>query len=131
MLQAVPPQNYTRSEPVMTQGDAAAHPLSIPQKLGDLLDYQEGSVVSRTIIKKSTGTITLFAFDAGEGLSEHSTPHDAVVEILDGTVEITIGGEPYRVSAGEGLLLPAGIPHALAAVTAFKMILTMIREPTG
>ena len=115
----------------MTQGDAAAHPLSIPQKLGDLLDYQEGSVVSRTIIKKSTGTITLFAFDAGEGLSEHSTPHDAVVEILDGTVEITIGGEPYRVSAGEGLLLPAGIPHALAAVTAFKMILTMIREPTG
>ena len=115
----------------MTEGDAAAHPLAAPQTLGDLLDYQEGSVVSRTIIKKSTGTITLFAFDAGEGLSEHSTPHDAVVEVLDGTVEITIGGEPHRVSAGEGLLLPAGIPHALSAVTPFKMLLTMIREPTG
>jgi len=131
MLQSVTTQDHTRSELEMTQGDTAAHPLATPQKLGDLLDYQEGSVVSRTIIKKSTGTITLFAFDAGEGLSEHSTPHDAVVEVLDGTVEITIGGEPHRVSAGESLLLPAGIPHALAAITAFKMILTMIREPIG
>lgn len=115
----------------MTQGDAAAHPLATPRKLGNLLDYQEGSVVSRTIIKEATGTITLFAFDAGEGLSEHSTPHDAVVEVLDGTVEITIGGEPHRVTVGEGLLLPAGIPHALSAVTPFKMLLTMIREPAG
>ena len=115
----------------MPPGDDAVHPLSTPQKVEALLAYQKGSVVSRTLIKKATGTITLFAFDAGEGLSEHSTPHDAVVEVLDGVVEITIGGEPYRVSAGEWLLLPAGIPHALAAITAFKMILTMIREPTG
>jgi quercetin dioxygenase-like cupin family protein len=97
--------------------------------LGSLLDYQAGSVVSRTLVKKTTGTLTLFAFDEGEGLSEHSTPHDAVVEVLDGTVEITIAGEPHRVSAGEGLLLPAGIPHGLLAVTPFKMLLIMIREP--
>ncbi|MBT8398207.1 MAG: cupin domain-containing protein, partial [Gemmatimonadetes bacterium] len=85
----------------------------------------------RTLIKKPTGTLTLFAFDKGEGLSEHSTPHDAVVEVLDGTVEITIGGEPFEVSAGQGLLLPASVPHALTAVTAFKMLLIMIREPAG
>jgi quercetin dioxygenase-like cupin family protein len=107
------------------------NPLATPRKVGGLLDYQEGSVVSRTLVKKTTGTITLFAFDQGEGLSEHSTPHDAVVEVLDGTVEITIGGEPHRVSAGEGLLLPASIPHALSAITPFKMLLTMIREPQG
>ncbi|NNM04432.1 MAG: cupin domain-containing protein, partial [Gemmatimonadetes bacterium] len=83
------------------------------------------------LIKKPTGTLTLFAFDKGEGLSEHSTPHDAVVEVLDGTVEITIGGEPFEVSAGQGLLLPASVPHALTAVTAFKMLLIMIREPAG
>jgi quercetin dioxygenase-like cupin family protein len=107
------------------------NPLATPRKLGELLDYQEGSVVSRTLVKKTTGTITLFAFDQGEGLSEHSTPHDAVVEVLDGTVEIKIGGEPHRVNAGEGLLLPASIPHALSAITPFKMLLTMIREPKG
>jgi len=114
----------------MASNDENEHPLSVPQNVPGLLDYQEGSVVSRTLIKKPTGTLTLFAFDQGEGLSEHSTPHDAVVEILDGTVEITIGGVPHRVSAGEGLLLPAGIPHALSAITPFKMLLIMIREPS-
>ena len=108
-----------------------AHPLSTPQKVAELLDYQPGSVVSRTLVKKATGTLTLFAFDKGEGLSEHSTPHDAVVEVVDGTVEVTIGGVPHRVSEGEGLLLPASVPHALPAVTPFKMLLTMIREPAG
>ena len=102
--------------------------LATPNTLVDLLEYQPGSVVSRTLVKKSTGTLTLFAFDAGEGLSEHSTPHDAVVQVLDGTVEITIGGTPHTVRAGEGLLLPADIPHALTAITPFKMLLTMIRE---
>ena len=105
--------------------------LAVPSNLLGLLDYQAGAVVSRTLIKKATGTLTLFAFDEGEGLSEHSTPHDAVVQVLDGTVEIRIGGRPYLVKAGEGLLLPAGIPHALTAVTPFKMLLTMIREPAG
>jgi quercetin dioxygenase-like cupin family protein len=81
------------------------------------------------LVRKPTGTLTLFAFDEGEGLSEHSTPHDAVVEVLDGTVEITIGGEPHRVGTGEGLLLPASVPHGLVAITPFKMLLIMIREP--
>jgi quercetin dioxygenase-like cupin family protein len=115
----------------MSQEGNSPNPLSTPSKVVELLDYQEGSVVSRTLVKKTTGTITLFAFDKGEGLSEHSTPHDAVVEVLDGTVEITIGGVPHQVSAGEGLLLPATIPHALSAITPFKMLLTMIREPQG
>ncbi len=113
----------------MTNHGEADHPLSTPHRVVDLLDYQTGSVVSRTLVKKPTGTLTLFAFDEGEGLSEHSTPHDAVVEVLEGTVEITIAGVPHRASAGEGLLLPASIPHALAALTPFKMLLTMIREP--
>ena len=86
-------------------------------------------MVSREVLKKKTGTVTLFAFGEGQGLSEHSTPHDALVQILDGTVEITIGGTPHQVSQGEALLLPANIPHALSAVTSFKMLLIMIREP--
>lgn len=104
-------------------------PLASPVKLDGLLQYQEGSVVSRVLLKRATGNITIFAFDAGEGLSEHTTPHDAVVEILDGMAEITIDGRTHQVRAGEGLLLPAGIPHALHAKTAFKMLLTMIRQP--
>jgi quercetin dioxygenase-like cupin family protein len=113
----------------MAPSNETTHPLATPQKVAELLDYQAGSVVSRTLIKKPTGTLTLFAFDQGEGLSEHSTPHDAVVQVLDGTVEIHIGDAPHVVSAGEGLLLPASIPHALSAVTPFKMLLIMIREP--
>jgi quercetin dioxygenase-like cupin family protein len=113
----------------MASGGEAVHPLSTPQQFSELLDFQAGSVVSRTLVKKPTGTLTLFAFDEGEGLSEHSTPHDAVVEVLDGTVEVTIGGSPHRVSPGQGLLLPASVPHALRAITPFKMLLIMIREP--
>jgi len=88
-------------------------------------------VVSREILKKKTGTVTLFAFAEGQGLSEHSTPHDALVQVLGGTVEIKIGGTPHMVNGGEGLLLPANIPHALLAVTPFKMLLIMIREPAS
>jgi len=87
--------------------------------------------VSREILKKKTGTVTLFFFFVGQGLSEHSTPHDALVQVLDGTVEIKIGGTPHMVSGGEGLLLPANIPHALLAATPFKMLLIMIREPAS
>lgn len=90
--------------------------------------YQDGAVVSREIIKKPTGTVTLFAFDAGEGLSEHTAPFDALVQVLEGEVEITVSGQPQRVTAGEMLLLPASQPHALKAVTRFKMLLTMIRS---
>jgi quercetin dioxygenase-like cupin family protein len=92
------------------------------------VDYASGSVVSRTIVKKPTGTITLFAFDRGEGLSEHSAPFDAVVQLLDGKAEITIGGSPHLVEAGLSIILPANIPHSLHAVERFKMMLTMIKS---
>jgi len=92
-----------------------------------LVEYQPGSVVSRTLIKKSAGTITAFAFDAGEGLSEHTAPYDALVLGVDGTAEISIGKLAHRVSAGELLKLPAGEPHAVKAITRFKMLLVMIR----
>ena len=94
----------------------------------DLVDYQEGSIVSRTIIKKKTGTVTLFAFDEGQGLSEHTTPFDALVYILDGEAEITISGKTLRLGEGEIVIMPANQPHALKAVKKFKMILTMIKS---
>lgn len=91
------------------------------------IGYATGSVVSKTIIKKPAGTVTLFSFDAGEGLSEHSSPHEALVQVLEGAVEITIGGEPVTVTQGECIILPANIPHALKAKERFKMMLTMIK----
>jgi quercetin dioxygenase-like cupin family protein len=94
----------------------------------DLVQYQDGTVVSRTLVKKPTGTVTLFAFAEGEGLSEHIAPFDALVFVLEGETDISIAGEAQRVRAGEMLLLPAGRPHALRAVTPFKMLLVMIRE---
>jgi quercetin dioxygenase-like cupin family protein len=93
-----------------------------------LVEYQDGSVVSRTIIKKPTGTVTLFAFAKGESLSEHTTPYDALVQLLDGKAEFRIAGEPHTVTAGEMILLPASVPHAVQAVEPFKMVLTMIRS---
>ena len=96
--------------------------------LTDLIDYQEGSVVSRTIIDKNAGTVTLFAFDEGEGLSEHTAPYDALVYILDGDAEVVISGKPIRLKKGELTIMPANEPHALSAVTKFKMLLIMIRS---
>ena len=97
-------------------------------KLVNLINYQQGSVVSRTIIDKKTGTITLFAFDEGQGLSEHTTPFDALVIILDGNAEVTIAGKPHDVNEGEMLIMPANKPHALKAMKKFKMLLVMIRS---
>jgi len=97
-------------------------------RLADLLAYVSGSIVSRTLEKRKTGTITLFAFDAGQELSEHSTPYDAYVQVLDGEVLLTIGGKPVHATSGETVLMPANVPHAVAAVKRFKMLLTMIRE---
>ncbi len=96
-------------------------------RLTDLVSYQEGAVVSRTLLKRATGTITLFAFDAGQGLSEHTTPFDAVAQVLDGEAEIAISGKPLSVTAGETVLLPANQPHSVKALGRFKMLLTMIR----
>jgi len=95
--------------------------------LKESVDYADGSVVSKTLIKKDIGNVTLFAFDAGQGLSEHTAPFDAVVYILDGEAEITIGGQPQNVVAGEMLIMPANIAHALHAAKRFKMLLVMIR----
>ena len=102
--------------------------ISQPSQLIALADYQEGSVVSRTIINKKTGTVTFFAFDEAQGLSEHTAPFDALVYILDGEAEITISGKSIQVHEGEMLIMPANQPHALKAVKRFKMVLTMVRE---
>lgn len=96
--------------------------------LADQVSYAAGSVVSRTLVEKKVGTITLFAFDEDQGLSEHSAPFDAVVQVLDGEVEITLGGKPVRVKKDQIILMPANVPHALRAITRFKMLLTMIRS---
>ncbi len=93
-----------------------------------LVEYQPGSIVSREIIKKNTGKVTLFAFDAEEGLSEHTSPFDALVQILEGEAEITIDSQPHLVRDGEIILMPANHPHALKATQRFKMMLTMVRE---
>jgi quercetin dioxygenase-like cupin family protein len=98
------------------------------RRLADLVDYQQGSVVSRTIIDKKAGTVTLFAFDEGQGLSEHTAPFDAMVYLVDGEAEIVISGKPLRLKEGEMVIMPANQPHALGAVKKFKMILTMIRS---
>ncbi len=96
-------------------------------KLPDLAEYQEGAVVSREVLRKKTGTVTAFAFDKSQGLSEHTAPFDALVIVLDGAAEITIGGKPRRVVKNEMIIMPAGVPHALKAVKRFKMLLVMIR----
>lgn len=103
--------------------------LSGPKALLDLVEAQEGSVVSRVLLKKPTGTVTLFAFGEGQGLSEHTAPFDALVQVLEGTVQIKVGEESHTVQGGEALLMPAHVPHALDAVTDFKMVLVMVREP--
>ncbi|MBU05220.1 MAG: cupin [Dehalococcoidales bacterium] len=97
-------------------------------ELSDLIDYQEGSIVSRTIIDKATGTCTLFAFDSGQGLSEHTAPFDALVYIPDGEAEVTISGKVNQLTKGKMIVMPANEPHALRAVKKFKMMLVMIKS---
>ena len=94
----------------------------------DLVDYQDGSIVSKEIIKKDKGTVTLFAFDKGQGLSEHTAPFDALVYILDGKAEVLISGQPFSLKAGEIIIMPANKPHALKAMERFKMLLVMVRS---
>jgi len=106
------------------QGELKAQPL----KLDDLVEYQDGSIVSRTLIDTEAGTITLFAFDRDQGLSEHTTPYNALVYLLDGEAEITISGKPLHVRKGEMIIMPADISHAVRAVKRFKRILTMVRS---
>jgi len=98
-----------------------------PADLAALVSFQPGSVVSRTLLKKDKGTVTLFAFDAGQGLSEHTAPFDALVHVLEGEAEVVLGGKAHRMRAGEALLMPANVSHALIAIRPFKMLLTMVR----
>jgi quercetin dioxygenase-like cupin family protein len=93
-----------------------------------LVDYQSGTVLSRTIVERNAGTVTLFAFDKGQGLSEHTAPFDALVYVIDGEVDITISGQSTRLKAGEAVIMPANKPHALKALERFKMVLVMIKE---
>jgi quercetin dioxygenase-like cupin family protein len=102
--------------------------ISTVQNLNSLADYQEGTVVSRAILKKETGNVTFFAFDEGEGLSEHTAPFDAIVLVTEGEAEITISGKSNIVKSGEMIIMPANEPHALKAVEKFKMLLIMIKS---
>lgn len=102
--------------------------LSKPFVIGDIIDYSPNSVVSKTVIKKTSGNVTLFSFDKGEGLSEHKAPFDALVQIIEGEAEITLEGKINSLKAGNAMILPADIPHALKANERFKMLLTMIRS---
>lgn len=95
--------------------------------MAELVSYQEGSVVSRQITKAEAGNVTLFAFDTGQELSEHTAPFDALAHLLDGTGEIIISGQPFALSAGDAIIIPANQPHAVRATKQFKMLLTMIR----
>ena len=104
------------------------NPAGVVLNTKDLVAYQTGSVVSRTLIDKSVGTVTVFAFDHGQGLSEHTAPFDALVQVIDGTADITIDGSVHTVKEGEMIIMPANKPHALKANPQFKMLLTMIRK---
>ena len=106
---------------------SAGLPAASPTRLADLCSYAEGSVVSRTLHKGSTGSLTVFAFDQGQELSEHTAPFDAHVQILEGEATLTIGGQPVAARAGDVVLMPADVPHAVQASQRFKMLLIMFR----
>jgi quercetin dioxygenase-like cupin family protein len=114
------------SEPDRERSKGALEPAT-PTRLAELLDYAPGAVVSRTLVKSTAGTLTVFAFDQGEELSEHTTPFDAHVQVLEGCAELVIGGESVLPKAGETVLMPADVPHAVKAIAPFKMLLILIR----
>jgi quercetin dioxygenase-like cupin family protein len=113
------------------QKDERKLPTAEAVEVAELVEYVDGSIVSRTIAENKAGTLTLFAFDAGQGLSEHSTPYDAIVQIIDGEAELTIGGEMVRATAGQLVIMPANIPHSVNAAHRFKMLLIMLRAGPG
>ncbi len=111
----------------MSEQDRVSAIVTGVKQLVDLLQYQDGSIVSRVLLKNKGGTVTLFAFDQGEGLSEHTAPFDALVVVLDGEADVEIAGEGFKVRQGETITLPANRPHAVKAAARFKMLLIMIR----
>lgn len=96
-------------------------------KINEMIDYSKGGVISKQVLKNAAGNITLFSFDEGQGLTEHIAPFDAMVQVLEGEVEIRIGGQPHLLKQGDSIIMPANVPHALQAIKAFKMLLTMIK----
>jgi quercetin dioxygenase-like cupin family protein len=108
--------------------DSQTLPAAVAVDLATLVAYQDGAVVSRTLVKKKACTVTAFAFDAGQSLSEHTAPFDAIVQVLDGVVELVIGGKGVDAKAGQTVLMPANVPHAVNAKARFKMLLLMVRE---
>jgi len=111
-----------------TGGNAGRMPSGQAVELKGLVEYQPGAIVSREIAKTKGGTATLFAFDAGQGLSEHTAPFDAIITVLEGEAEATVGGAPTRPAAGQAVLMPANIPHAVRALGRFKMLIIMLRD---
>ena len=107
---------------------AVEMPVAETVRLLDLVAYQQGAVVSRSLVKRASATVTAFGFDQGQGLSEHTSPFDALLQVLEGSADVTIAGATHQVSAAEMILMPANQPHALTARTPFKMLLTMIRS---
>jgi len=101
---------------------------NLVMNINSMLEYQDGAVVSRTIVKEKTGTITIFAFDKGQALSEHTAPFDAVVQVIEGELQVSIDGKAHNLNAGQLIIMPANIPHALQATEKFKMILSMIKK---
>jgi quercetin dioxygenase-like cupin family protein len=124
-MEAVEAPKRMNSQPAQSKREM---PIAEVIRLIDLVNYQEGAVVSRTLVNRATGTVTLFAFDEGQGLSEHTAPFDAVAHVLEGEAEIVVSGKPLRTTAGDAVLMPANQPHSLKALTNFKMLLTMIRS---
>jgi quercetin dioxygenase-like cupin family protein len=112
----------------VTKQESPAGLAGTPQRWSDLVDYQEGAVVSREILSRPAGTVTVFAFAQGQGLSEHTAPFDALVDVIDGEAEVSISGRSRRVQAGQMIIMPAHEPHALKAEKRFKMVLIMIRS---
>lgn len=111
-----------------TERDTQSLPAAVAVDLAALVSYQAGAIVSRTLVKKKACTLTAFAFDAGQSLSEHTAPFDAIVQVLDGTVELVIGGKAVDAKVGQSVLMPANVPHAVNAKERFKMLLSMVRE---
>jgi quercetin dioxygenase-like cupin family protein len=112
---------------IVRKPDASRMPPAAALPLGDLIAYAAGSIVSRILVQNRAGNVTLFAFDRGQGLSEHTAPFDALVHVIDGKAQLTIGGKPVAAVAGQAVLMPADVPHALHAPERFKMVLTMLR----
>lgn len=127
MYGVVPFWDRDEAYDIMTDASEFSDLAGDPFRLASLVDYQEGTIVSRTLLDEEAATLTVFALDEGQRISEHSAPHEALLQVIDGTGQVTIDGEDYTVECGESIVFPANVPHAVTAPTQFKMFLTMVR----